>query len=262
MKITLTQTTLYWEQPDRNRTHLAERLERAAPHTDLIMLPEMCTTGFTMSPESLAETNQGQTVGWMRQLAKTYDAAVTGSIIAQENTAYFNRLLWVEPDGRCLHYDKKHLFSMATENDHYTAGNERLILKWRGWRICPMVCYDLRFPAWSRNLDLAYDLLLYVANWPAVRTKAWETLLPARAIENSAYVAGLNRIGEDGNGVDYCGQSGVFEPRGQTIAALADREVVKTVQLDKDALEAYRQKFPVHCDADRFVWAGAANSPL
>lgn len=252
MKITLVQTQLHWEQPAKNREHLAARLRQAAPETDLIILPEMCTTGFSMAPERLAEPADGQSARWMQELAEQYDAAVTGSVITEENGQYFNRLLWVEPEGRRLHYDKKHLFSMAEETRHYSAGHDRLILTWRNWRICPMVCYDLRFPAWSRNLDLAYDLLLYVANWPAVRTQAWEALLPARAIENSAYVAGVNRIGEDGNEVGYCGQSGVFEPRGTALAHLGDRDAVQTVELDKRELERYRQKFPVHLDADRF----------
>lgn len=255
LKLTLVQTPLRWENPEANRHFFTEQLEHLSD-TDLIILPEMFTTGFSMAPRAKAEEAAGKTQDWMQELAARHDCAVTGSVMTRQNGQFFNRLLWVEPSGRVLSYDKKHLFTMAEETRHYTGGKERLIVNWKDWKICPMICYDLRFPVWSRNTALAYDLLLYVANWPAVRTRAWESLLPARAIENSAYVAGVNRVGKDGNQIDYVGQSAVFDPRGEALVKLGNHQQVTTIKLDKADLEAYRKKFPVHLDADPFELKG------
>jgi predicted amidohydrolase len=239
---------------------LEEKIWQISQPTDLIVLPEMFTTGFTMLAEAQAEVARTTTLKWMQQLAKQTQAVITGSYIVQEGGQYFNRLLWVEPSGSYQQYDKRHLFRMANEHEHYSAGTERIICEWRGWKICPLICYDLRFPVWSRNLaynstsnELAYDLLLYVANWPAARQQAWDVLLPARAVENLCYTAGLNRVGEDGNGIAYTGGSGVFGFKGDTLWQQHQTEVIKTLTLSGKELVQYRLKFPAQLDADRFT---------
>ncbi len=197
--VTLVQSHLDWEAPQSNLDRFTALMEPLAGKTDLIILPEMFTTGFAMQPAPLAESSDGPTLEWMKKMARQLKAVVTGSIIAEEAGKYYNRLYWVEPGGRILHYDKRHLFGMAGEGDHYASGQERLIIDYEGWRICPLICYDLRFPVWSRNTE-EIDLLIYVANWPETRANDWCTLTTARAIENQCYVAAVNRIGEDGNG--------------------------------------------------------------
>ncbi len=225
-------------------------------NTDLIILPEMFTSGFTMDAAEVAEPVNFTTYRWMKQMAARTNAVVTGSCVIKDGGRFFNRLLWVYPDGVVNHYDKRHLFRMADEHLHYSAGSEKLICDWKGWKIAPFICYDLRFPVWIRNTcseGFEYDLALFVANWPAPRSKAWDLLLKARAIENSAYVAGVNRIGVDGVDVAYIGGSQVVDPKGEEILFMRDREEVATITLSKSALDAYRKKFPVQDDADTFM---------
>lgn len=251
--ISLVQSRLAWEDPEANRERLASAVATTGK-TDLVILPEMFTTGFSMNAEALAEDVEGPTRQWMRTLAAEKQAAVCGSVITRDHGKCFNRFLFVEPDGRIYHYDKKHLFRMSTENEHYSAGTGRLVIDYRGLRIFPQVCYDLRFPVFSRN-DVGYQLLVYVANWPAARQSHWETLLRARAIENQCYVAGVNRIGVDGNDVDHAGDSTVVDFSGQPLALAGDGECVIGAELDLAALEDYRAKFPAWKDADAFSLA-------
>lgn len=216
LKIALIQTTLEWENPEGNRKHFQKKIESIQESVDLIILPEMFTTGFTMNAAPLAESMNGKTVFWMKQMAQLKNAAITGSIIIEENHNYYNRLLFITSEGEIQTYDKRHLFTLANEQDTYTAGSEKLIIKYKGWRLCPMICYDLRFPVWARNVE-DYDLLLFVANWPQARIKAWDVLLQARAIENMAYCVGVNRIGADGKGFEYVGHSSVYDGLGNSL---------------------------------------------
>ena len=253
LRISLVQTPLAWHDPAANRAALEQIVAPLAHQTDLVVLPEMFTTGFTMAPREVAEPADGATLEWLRGLARQLDSAVTGSVATREDGRYFNRLLWVEPDGRTAHYDKRHLFRMAREHEHYTAGRRRLIVEWRGFRICPLVCYDLRFPVWSRNRRVApYDVLIYVANWPAARRTAWQRLLPARAIENLCYVVCVNRIGSDGQGIAYAGDSAVHDWRGDALLELGAAATVDTIPLARGPLERFREKFPAPLDADDF----------
>lgn len=257
LKITLIQTEVYWHNIDANLAMLEEKIWQIGEDTDLIVLPEMFSTGFTNAAAQLAEPMNSKTFRWMRQQAMQTKAAVVGSFIAQEGQHYFNRLLWMEPDGSYAYYDKKHLFRISEENEVFSAGRKLLIRKWRGWNICPLICYDLRFPVWSRNWatkdgQLAYDLLIYVANWPAARSEAWLSLLKARAIENLSYVVGLNRVGEDGNQVVYNGHSAVADFKGDLLFCQADQETIATITLSKPLLLALREKFPAYLDADDF----------
>lgn len=251
MRITLLQTTLTWENPDANRRRLAEKLEVLAGQTDLVLLPEMFTTGFSMNAATLAEPMDGPTVRWMQERSGQLGAALCGAFICRENGAFFNRLLFVRPGGDYTVYDKKHLFTLAGEHEHYTAGSRLAAVEWLGWRIRPLVCYDLRFPEWARNAPEApYDLLLYVANWPERRAHHWRTLLPARAVENQAYVAALNIVGVDGNGHTYAGDSAVIDFNGQLLAQLHGHEGVVTVPLERKPLMDFRQKLPFLADMD------------
>ncbi|HEX7416425.1 MAG TPA: amidohydrolase, partial [Steroidobacteraceae bacterium] len=219
LRVTLIQTALHWQEPAANRADFTSHLAPLAGATDLIVLPEMFTTGFSMSAEQLAEPADGATSAWLREQARALSAAVTGSLIVSEAGQFYNRLLWATPDGRIAHYDKRHLFRMGREHEHFAGGAAPLLVEWRGWRICPLVCYDLRFPVWSRRRPaLDYDLLLYVANWPAARRYAWSQLLKARAIENQAYVVGINRIGDDGQGISHAGESAVLDFLGIPLA--------------------------------------------
>jgi omega-amidase len=202
-----------------------------------------------------SEKPDGPTTAWLKEQAKKMDAAITGSVIIEENGSYFNRLIWAEPGGRLLYYDKRHLFRMAQEHQTYTPGHARLEVEWRGWKICPLVCYDLRFPVWSRNTT-GYDLLLYVANWPEKRSHAWNTLLQARAIENLCYAAGVNRVGTDGNGIKYSGDSALISPTGEVIERITDRAGIINQALSYSELQEYRERFPAHLDADQFELAG------
>jgi omega-amidase len=256
LRVTIVQSELHWQDAEANRTMFAEKLAATAPVTDLIVLPEMFTTGFTMEAHALAEQPEGETLQWMREQANTYDAVITGSIIVEENGQYFNRLLWVRPDGSYEYYNKKHLFRMAKEHHTYKAGDKKLRVELKGWQICPLVCYDLRFPVWSRNTGNRYDLLLYVANWPKVRSLAWRTLLQARAIENIAYTIGVNRIGTDGNNYPYSGDSVIIHPKGHKLLETTEQEGIHTITLNKRDLIDFREIFPAHLDADDFELQG------
>jgi omega-amidase len=262
MKITTVQTNLVWENKAANFQKFDD-LMRGVSETDIIVLPEMFTTGFSMTPKSFAETIDGETFKWMLQKAKDLNAAITGSFICIENEHYYNRLLWVQPDGHYFKYDKRHLFTLARENDHYTAGDKRIIIPWRDWQVCPLICYDLRFPVWSRNTKYSpfeksnaetgyYDLLIYVANWPQRRNHAWKSLLIARAIENQAYVVGVNRVGEDGNGVMHSGDTAVLDYTGEILLSKAHTECLCTTILSKSKMTEFRHKFGFLSDSDNF----------
>lgn len=254
LRITMIQTFLHWEDRHKNLAHFNEKINEISQPTDVIVLPEMFTTGFTMNPSELAEEHGGQGLQWMIQKAKEKHCAVVGSIAVKESGHYYNRLYWVHPDGSVLHYDKRHLFSMANEHLHYRAGDKKIIVNYNGWKICPLICYDLRFPVWSRNTPSEeYDVLLYVANWPEVRRHPWQQLLVARAIENQSYVVGVNRIGHDGHLTAHSGDSCVINARGENIShLLAHEDNTETVELSYSELMAYRKTFPVLSDADHF----------
>jgi predicted amidohydrolase len=229
-----------------------EKIWQIGQKTDIIILPEMFTTGFTMEAKDLAEHLNMTTFKWMRQIAEQTGAVVMGSYIVQDSGHYFNRLLWMQPDGEFAYYDKRHLFRMANEQETYTAGFTKIIQTWKGWRIMPLICYDLRFPVWSRNVNFAYDALIYIANWPQVRIGAWKTLLKARAVENLAYCIGVNRVGTDGKGLEYSGDSAVIDFKGNTLFEEANKELIQTISLNKAELSDFRQKFPADLDADTF----------
>ena len=258
LRVSLVQAATVWHQPEANRDLYGALVRPLAGRTDLVVLPETLTSGFSNEAVGEAETMDGPSVAWLRALAREVDAAVTGSLVIREGDRVFNRLLFATPDGGLAHYDKRHLFRMAREHERYAAGGPRLVVEWRGWRICPQVCYDLRFPVFARNrFDEAagrfdYDLILWVANWPAPRRYAWQTLLRARAIENLACVAGVNRVGTDGNGIAYAGDSALLDALGQPLLELGAREAVATVALDAKALMDHRERFPAQLDADRF----------
>lgn len=252
LKVTLVQSMLHWEDAAANRSMFSEKLATLKGTTDLIVLPEMFTTGFSMRSLELAETMDGETVRWMRAQAKTLDAAVYGSVIITEGGRYFNRGLFVEPSGKVSVYDKRHLFRFADETDHYSAGKARVVVAWRGWRILLQVCFDLRFPVFARNRG-DYDAILYVANWPEARRYPWSQLLIARAIENQCYVAGVNRVGMDGKSNHYSGDSVLIDPRGEVNGNVEpSQEGTATVTLDRNALTDFREKFPVAKEADDF----------
>jgi predicted amidohydrolase len=253
-RLSLVQAPLAWQDADANRARFAGLLAPLAGTTDLVLLPEMFTTGFTMKPESFAEAADGATRAWLVEQARLLDAAVGGSVAVNDDGRFYNRFMVATPNGPTYWYDKRHLFRMAGEHRHYSGGNHALIIEWRGIRLCPLVCYDLRFPVWSRRRpELEYDLLIYSANWPAARRYAWSTLLRARAIENQAFVAGINRIGDDGNGVAHLGDSVVLDFTGQPLVELNDSAQVVTLPLDLDGLRTWRDKFPAHLDADAFI---------
>lgn len=251
MKVTLLQTDIRWKDPAANRRR-AEELIGIAPQADLIVLPEMFTTGFCTDPAGAAEPADGETLTWMRSVASARNAAVAGSVAISQDDRYYNRFYFVKPDGSYADYDKRHLFSFAGEDQRYTAGQERVVVEHAGFRILLQVCYDLRFPVFSRNRG-DYDLILYVANWPSVRISAWNTLLRARAIENQCYVAGVNRTGDD-PALNYNGSSALIDFLGETVvAATPDREEAVCGEADRKALEAFRGKFPALRDADSFT---------
>jgi predicted amidohydrolase len=253
-RLSIVQQPLAWQDAAANRAHFSRVLAPLAGTTDLALLPEMFTSGFTMQPEVHAEAADGATRGWMLQQAQLLDSAVGGSVAVNDQGRFFNRFMLATPHGDLYQYDKRHLFRMGGEHRHYSAGGRAQVFQWRGVRICPLVCYDLRFPVWSRRrAELEYDLLTYSANWPAVRRHAWMTLLRARAIENQAFVAGVNRVGDDGSGMAHAGDSVVVDFAGQPLAELDDRSGVATVSLDLAALRAWRDKFPAHLDADAFI---------
>ncbi|MCU0326799.1 MAG: amidohydrolase [Spirosomaceae bacterium] len=252
LKVSVVQTDIYWENSTANLASLEEKIAQI-DQTDLIILPEMFTTGFTMNAAQVAEPMNFMTHRWMKQMAAQAGAVVVGSVIIKEREQFFNRLLWVEPSGKTDFYDKRHLFRMVKENDVFSGGNKKLIKEWKGWRICPLICYDLRFPVWSRNKNLEYDLLLYVASWPEKRIQVWDKLLMARAIENQSYVIGVNRIGTDDLGINYVGHSAVIEYSGNPVYEAKNQEIIYTATLDKEKLHEFRQKFPSYLDADDFT---------
>ena len=250
LNVTLVQTELVWEDPAANRAHFDDVLAPLAGTTQVVVLPEMFSTGFTMAGPRLAEPMNGPSVDWMRGQAARLNAHVAGSLIIGEAGKVYNRLVWATPEGTLYTYDKRHLFRMSGEHEVYAAGETLLTVPVGAWRIRPFICYDLRFPIWTRNCGQAYDLGLFVANWPAPRAGHWKALLTARAIENQAYVVGVNRVGRDGNGHAYAGDSMVLDPQGQAVFQARDNAVVQAVDLDRTALEEYRQTFPAWRDAD------------
>jgi len=257
LSIALIQTDLYWKNKVANLAMLEEKIWGINQKTDLIILPEMFPTGFSMNASELAEPMNLGVTKWMKQMAAQTGSVITGSVIIQAGGQYFNRLLWVSPDGFIQHYDKRHLFRMADEDKTFSPGEKLPIFSLNGWKICPQVCYDLRFPVWSRNHqkdgEEAYDLIFYVASWPAVRISAWDSLLPARAIENLSYSIGVNRIGEDGNGISYNGHSAAYDFKGAKIAYLEELDEFQIVTLEAEKLEEYRKKFPAWMDSDDFL---------
>ncbi|MEX0813299.1 MAG: amidohydrolase [Chitinophagales bacterium] len=250
LRIALIQSDLVWEDKAANFKQLAELIE-TTENPDLIILPEMFSTGFSMNAQKMAEPENGQGLQWMQERAKKTKAVVCGSLIIEDGGKYYNRLFWVKPNGDFEKYDKRHLFTYAGEEKTYSAGKEKLITELKGWKICPQVCYDLRFPAWNRNQE-DYDLLFFIANWPARRTYAWRHLLIARAIENMAYTIGVNRIGEDKKGVYHSGNSIVLDPLGEILWEEADKQAVKTINLSKGKLIESRERFGFLRDRDEF----------
>jgi predicted amidohydrolase len=251
-----------WHDPAGNRDYYGDLIAPLHGQTDLVLLPETFTSGFSNDAIDQAETMDGPTIAWLREQARTLGAAVCGSVQIRDGEGVYNRLCFVTPDGALQTYDKRHLFRYAKEHERYAPGRDRLTIDYRGWRICPLVCYDLRFPVFSRNRydverpgDLDYDVLLYVANWPSARAHAWKTLLRARAMENLCFVAGLNRVGTDGNGLHYAGDSAVIDPLGRPLSECTDMEVVVTTALPAKELIAHRERFPAMLDADRFTLA-------
>jgi predicted amidohydrolase len=262
LNIAAIQTSLYWEDKEANLHMLGEKIRAYSAPADVFVLPEMFSTGFSMRAEKFAEPMDGPTHQWMREMAKLKRAAIAGSIIVSESGRCYNRLLWVNPDGSTVHYDKRHLFRMGQEDQHYAWGIKRMIVDYNGWRICLQVCYDLRFPVWSRNryhvidgnAEAEYDVLLYVANWPERRSHPWKTLLMARAIENASYVVGVNRVGNDGNFIYHCGDTAVYDFKGALVtSAMISTEEIISARLSKQDLREFRKSFPVGLDADSFT---------
>ncbi len=275
LTITTIQTNLVWENKIANLQALEEKINGLEEKTEIIVLPEMFSTGFSMQPQLLAETTDGETVQWMKEVAAKNKVILTGSIIIEEEGNFYNRLIWMLPNGQFGAYDKRHLFGFADEDKHYTAGNKRLVASAKGWKINLQICYDLRFPVWARNrilqTDLStdenastempanniapeYDILIYVANWPERRNHAWKTLLCARAIENQCYVIGVNRVGRDGNNINHSGNSLVIDPLGEVLYHMAHNEDIFTITLEKEHLQDVRNKFPFWKDGDYFSW--------
>lgn len=257
LKIRLVQADLVWEDIEANLDRLSEMLSGSDGETDLILLPEMFSTGFSMNPERFAARNEDLIRPFMLRLAKKHGALIGGSVIMEEGGEYFNRFLLMSPEGKSAIYDKRHCFTLAGEEKHYSPGKKKVVINWRGWRICPLVCYDLRFPVWSRNAlnsegQPSYDLLLYVANWPERRREAWRALLPARAIENMAFVAAVNRVGEDGNGVSHSGDSAVYDPIGEQLGEWSYEEGVFDTVISAARLGESRERFGFWRDGDQF----------
>jgi len=254
LTITIIQSDLHWEDKAANLAMFEKKINGIKEKTEIVLLPEMFSTGFSMNPKTLAETMDGETVAWMKKIATEKKIILTGSIIIEENGNYFNRLVWMLPNGEFGVYDKRHLFAFAEEDKYYSAGNKRLIASVKGWKINLLICYDLRFPVWARQSgEEEYDLLIYVANWPERRIHAWKTLSQARAIENQCYVAAVNRIGKDGNDIHYSGESMIIDPLGEILYHKLNEEDVVTFTLQKEKLEEVRNKFPFWRDADNFL---------
>jgi omega-amidase len=258
LTITTIQTGVQWEDKSANLKRLEERILAIPEPTELVVLPEMFSTGFSMRPQALAEGMDGPTLAWMKEIATRKKIILTGSVIIEEEGKYYNRLIWMLPNGEYGSYDKRHRFAYAGEDEQYTAGHKRLIASVKGWRVLLLVCYDLRFPVWSRQTpqpgapDLEYDLLIYVANWPESRSHAWKTLLQARAIENQCFVAGVNSVGKDGNDIYYSGDTMILDPLGATVYHAAEKDETHTLTLRKEDLARIRQRFPFWRDADLF----------
>ncbi len=270
LKITLIQSDLYWENKEKNLELFSKKIAAINENTDLIVLPEMFTTGFSMRPEKFAEPMTGTTVNWMKRKAQEKNSAITGSFMCEENGNYYNRLVWMNVDGTFSTYDKRHLFRVGEEDKHYHVGGKKIIVDLKGWKICPLICYDLRFPVWSRNtrmvptsrnqepkqkaeMNAAYDILMFVANWPEKRAHHWKSLLTARAIENQTYVIGVNRIGNDGNGLYHSGDSMVFNAKGEVISKTKPHaDAAETITLNYRELDEFRKGFPTLVDADAF----------
>ncbi len=259
LTFTIIQTNLHWEDKSANLLMLEEKIN-SIQKTEVVVLPEMFSTGFSMRPEQFAEIMDGETVNWMKRISMKHKIILTGSLMIKGDDHFFNRLIWMLPNGSLGYYDKRHCFAYAAENDHYSAGNKRLIAQVKGWKINLQICYDLRFPVWARQTspqkgedkEAEYDVLLYVANWPERRNHAWKTLLTARAIENQCYVIGVNRVGNDGNEIYHSGDSMVIDPLGEILYHKAHEEDIFTISLEEEKLEQIRNRFPFWRDADQF----------
>ncbi len=252
LKVALIQTDIFWENPEANRASLEEKICQIAQKIDLIILPEMFTTGFSVENSPITEPPNHTTTKWMKQIAQRISSAICGTIPINENGHVYNRFLFVIPDGTVQSYDKKHLFRIGTESRFFSEGKSRVNIEYKGWKICPQICYDLRFPVWSINKNLQYDLLIYVASWPDARLNAWDTLLKARAIENQSYVLGVNRIGKDGAGLSYSGHSTGVDPLGVNINPLSEKDDIIVLEIDKNKLNTFREKYPFYKDGDNF----------
>ncbi|MEP6748285.1 MAG: amidohydrolase [Bacteroidota bacterium] len=261
LSVTIIQSILHWQDKQANLAMFEQKINAIKDKTEIVVLPEMFSTGFSMEPQLLAEKMDGETVAWMKRIAAEKKIILTGSVIIEEEGNYYNRLIWMLPNGETGIYDKRHRFAFAGEDEQFTAGSKRLIASVKGWKINLLVCYDLRFPVWARQASQSselddnapeYDILIYVANWPERRNHAWKTLLQARAIENQCYVVGANRVGDDGNNIHYSGDSMVIDPLGEILYTKAQDEDVFTIVLQKDKLEDVRSKMPFWKDADEF----------
>lgn len=251
MKTALIQTNLIWENPAENRKAFQQKINSITEAIDLIVLPEMFTSGFTMNPSIVAETMEGETLSWLKEMATTKNCTITGSLVIEEKRNFHNRMVFVFPNGEVQHYDKRHLFTLAGEEKVYTAGTEKLIVEYKGWRICPLVCYDLRFPVFSRNTE-NYDLLIYVASWPQPRINAWDILLKARAVENLSYAIGVNRVGIDNNNLEYNGHSQVVDELGNHLLSPQENDGIFIVELDKNKMHETRNRLNFLNDRDKF----------
>lgn len=252
LKVAIIQSDLVWENPKRNRKNFKAKIKSVSEPVDVIVLPEMFTTGFTMNASQVAETMDGKTVSWMQKIAAKTNAAIVGSVVILEDNKFYNRLIYVKPNGSLEYYNKRHTFTLAGESKVYKAGTTKHIIEYKGWSICPLICYDLRFPVWARNVE-NYDVLIYVANWPKPRISAWDTLLKARAIENMSYVVGVNRIGLDEAQNEYIGHSAVYDVLGNSMTAIKpNKEQVEIVTLEKSHINYYRNKLKFLDDKDSF----------
>ncbi|TJY38035.1 amidohydrolase [Pontimicrobium aquaticum] len=253
LKIALIQSDLVWEHPKENRLHFSEKIDTITETVDFILLPEMFTSGFTMTPENVFETMEGETVQWMKKLSKEKNAAIGGSLVIKEGGNFYNRFVFVTPNGTIDTYDKSHTFTLAGESDVYKAGCEKVIINYKGWKLCPLICYDLRFPVWARNVE-HYDVLMYVANWPTPRVDAWDTLLKARAIENMSYCIGVNRVGSDANNLEYSGHSAAYDGLGKQLTSLENnKEGIEIVTLEKKHVSKIRTMLKFLDDKDVFT---------